>query len=301
MSILISKDMRELRPQRRWRTLSMISVLWVCVYGCDSDDPDNDNSDAGEMSAGEMSAGETSAGEMSAGEASAGEISAGEISAGEMSAGEMSAGEMSAGEMSAGEMSAGEMSAGEMSAGEMSAGEMSAGEMSAGEMSAGEMSMTGEYSPETSMNTLSDDGQRAFCESFVARDQAATESTSASDQMTFKETSCLLAGLLGGATDEMGCETDRQQCLMDFENAMITVESCLEDFGDAFSSCGATVAEIEACEVATRELLLSSILSLPASLYSCGNVGEPGVFLLASGLPTAPPAECAIDSVAMCQ
>ena len=260
----------------------MLNVL-LFTLACDDAD---ENNNSGEMTAGEMNAGE---------------MNAGEITAGEMNAGEITAGEMTAGEMNAGEMNAGEMNAGEITAGEMNAGEMTAGEMNAGEMNAGEMLFDGTYSLEAPMTSLNDEGQQAFCESFVARNQAADEMTSSSDRETFKEKSCLLAGLFGGAADEASCEADRMQCLMDFENAMFTAESCMSDFASAFMTCNATVGEIEACEVATRTQLLNAILSLNTSFFSCSNVGEPGALLLAAGLPTAAPDECTIPSVEMCQ
>mgnify|MGYP000513008754 CR=1 FL=1 len=209
--------------------------------------------------------------------------------------------EMMAGEVTAGEMMAGEVTAGEMMAGEMPAGEMPAGEMPAGEMPAGEMMFDGSYSPDAPMSSLNDEGQQAFCESFVARNEAAEEMTSDSDRQTFREKSCLLAGLFGGATDEATCEATRMQCMMDLENATFTVESCMSDFADAFMSCGATVSEIEGCETATRTQLLSAILGLNTGMFSCGNVGDPTAFILAAGLPTEAPAECTIPSVAMCQ
>ena len=190
---------------------------------------------------------------------------------------------------------------GEDMAGEGMAGEGIAGEGMAGESMAGESMADGSYQQDAPMNSLNESGQQEFCETFVTRNQEADAATSESDRMRFKEKSCLLAGLFGGATDEAGCEADRLACLMEFETAMFTVESCLTDFADAFASCGANVSDIESCEMATREILLSSILALNTGLYSCGNTGEPSLFLLAAGLPTEPPAECAIDSVAMCQ
>ena len=232
---------------------ALILSFSVGSTACDDDSPKNSNNE-------EMTAGEVQAGEVQAGEAQAGEVQAGEVQAGEIQAGEVQAGEMQAGEMQAGEVQA---------------GEIQAGEIQAGEVQAGEMMFDGSYSPEAPMSSLSDEGQQAFCESFVMRNQAADAMTSERDREAFKEKSCLLAGLFGGATNETECEAARMQCIMDFENAMFTVESCMNDFASAFMTCNATVGEIEACEVATRSQLLSAILSTNTSLFSCANVGDP--------------------------
>ena len=257
-------------------SLLLITILSMSLLACD-DSGGNDNT------------GDT-----------AGETVAGESTAGENTAGETTAGETSAGETTAGETTAGETTAGETTAGETTAGETTAGETTAGESSAGET--VGEYSPNAQMNSLNEEGQLAFCEAFVARAEAAESTTSEADKSAFREATCFVAGLLGGAQDEAACEMARAECLMDFDSAMFTVETCRTDFAEAFSSCAATVGEIEACETATRSLLLTSMLGIPQNLLSCSNAGNPiaGIQLVGA-LPTEAPDECAIESVAMCQ
>ena len=249
----------------------LISCTHVLI-ACDDSDQTKNQNDAGEEAAGEAVAGEVAAGETVAGEVAAGEAVAGEVAAGEAAAGEVVAGEVAAGEVVAGEEVAGEVAAGEAVAGEATAGEMT--------------EMSGAYAPNTVMSDLTEEGQRAFCEAFVARDQEAGETISEADQAAFREASCYVAGLLSGAMDEASCEAARAQCLTDFDNTMFTVESCLMDFASAFTSCGATVSEIEACEVATRELLLTSMLDLPQNLQSCSNAGNPvaGIQLVSASL-----------------
>ena len=268
-------------------SLLLMTILSLSLLACD-DSGGNDNT------------GETTAGETVAGESTAGENTAGETTAGETSAGETTAGETTAGETTAGETTAGETTAGETTAGETTAGETTAGETTAGESSAGET--VGEYSPNAQMNSLNEEGQLAFCEAFVARAEAAESTTSEADKSAFREATCFVAGLLGGAQDEAACEMARAECLMDFDSAMFTVETCRTDFAEAFSSCAATVGEIEACETATRSLLLTSMLGIPQNLLSCSNAGNPiaGIQLVGA-LPTEAPDECAIESVAMCQ
>ena len=172
----------------------------------------------------------------------------------------------------------------------------SAGE-SSGEMS-NEMVNT-DYAPETLLINLDEDGKTAFCEAFVARDADANAMISDADRQTFMEKSCLLGALLGGALDQASCETNYQECVTSFEAAMVTIESCMMDFADAFSQCNVSVTEFEACEVATRELFLDSILNLPLT-QTCADVGDPTLLLLAGRLPTAPPQECAIPELEMC-
>jgi hypothetical protein len=156
-----------------------------------------------------------------------------------------------------------------------------------------------DYAPDTLLTNLDEDGKVAFCEAFVARDEEANGMISDEDRLAFKEKSCLLAGLLGGATDEAGCEMAYQECIDSFESAMVNVDSCLTEFADAFSECAVSVAEFETCEVATRDLFLDSILNLPLT-QTCANVGDPALFLLIGQLPTESPQECRIPELEMC-
>ena len=279
------------------RVTLLLSVTLITAYlgGCDDDeDTSSGGEDIAGMTAGGSAAGETAA---EAAGAMAGETAgamAGET-AGAM-AGE-TAGVM-AGESAGltGGEDAGE-SVGDM-AGVM-AGVM-AGDMSgeAAGVQAGVM-MSTEYAPETLLTNLDDDGRLAFCEAFVARDEAANADISEADRQAFREKSCLLAGLLGGATNEAGCEEAYQECITSFEAAMVSVDSCLMEFAEAFDQCAVSVAEFETCEVATRDLFLDAILGLPLS-QTCADVGDPALFLIASRLPTQPPQECAIPALEMC-
>ena len=270
---------------------SSLTLMAAYLVGCDDDDASSSGGeDAPGMTTGGTTAGSTS-GEtagVAAGEAAgtvAGETAM--VTAGER-AGVM-AGEGAG--MAAGEVAG--VVAGE-DAGEAS-GE-SAGQ-AAGD-GAG-VTMSTEYAPETLLTNLDDDGRVGFCEAFVARDEAANADISEADRQAFREKSCLLAGLLGGATNEAGCEEAYQECIASFEAAMVSVDSCLMEFAEAFDQCAVTVAEFETCEVATRDLFLNAILGLPLS-QTCADVGDPALFLIASRLPTQPPQECAIPALEMC-
>ena len=169
---------------------------------------------------------------------------------------------------------------------------------------AGEMMSNGDYAPETLMSSLSEEGQLAFCEALVARAQAADAAVSEADQMTFINNTCLLAGVLGGATTAADCEAAQQGCLEEFANATVSVENCLADFAGTFQGCNATVSDVEGCEVATREQLLEAMLNLNFGTITCDiveNPLDPRLLPLLGQLPTDAPAECSGAELMACQ
>ena len=98
--------------------------------------------------------------------------------------------------------------------------------------------------------------------------------------------------------DQASCEATYQECINSFDEAIVSVESCMMDFAEAFDQCNVTVSDFEDCEIATRELFLTSILELPLT-YTCADIGDPALLLLAGRLPTTP-MECSIPELQMC-
>lgn len=127
-------------------------------------------------------------------------------------------------------------------------------------MMAGDMAdnMSTDYMPNTPLNQLSEDAQLAFCEANIERGE--NNMLAEADLDIYIVNLCKLAGILG-TESSMECETSITTCEMDLRTIMFSTEQCLRDREDQFSTCSATVSDIEVCEDAIRDQVYAKILN----------------------------------------
>ena len=142
------------------------------------------------------------------------------------------------------------------------------GEAMGGEAMGGEaVEYTGEYVPESPLNALNEEGQRAFCDSSIMRNEAAALEGDELNQ--FITNSCLLASILQ-SSDPASCEAAIPTCEMELRDLIVTSDQCLTDRLDQFASCAASVSEIENCEDAIRDRAYQSLLNFNFLVFKSG-------------------------------
>ena len=157
---------------------------------------------------------------------------------------------------------------------------------------------SGAYTPESPLNGLNAEGQNAFCQSSITRNEEAALEGEQLDQ--FISNSCLLFGIVN-STDEASCTESIATCEMDLRSLMVTSEQCLADRVEQFASCAASVSDIETCEDAIRDRAYESILNfnftkpLSSDQYDCSSAGNQLELIALGGMASALvmfPTEC---------